>query len=422
MGRMVPFAVLAVVAGAAGAQAASGGPPTAAPGMSPVVAVPVAAAANARARIRARLRIAAIPAAAGPLVLSAPTAGALPQPLPMCRPGRRSAAKPASASEALKSAFGILRSEPDADDALPARVLEALKERGLAPVDPRSARLLRADRRARAWVVPVPDVGAASSYACPPGYSRAALPAPREGLAVVAVNGAPAGGGGSLRDLRRGLAPATVDPCAGAGRKMLGVSGIVPDGVDAVFATAADGTATRADVHDNGYSFVLALPRRPDSRYLVWTGADGTPHVQPLPIVLAARGRGGACPPVELRPHVTPEPLGPGCGPTALGGLSPAWPAIVTGSRALPPIISRPGRTRGETTSARPVPGRPSAPLAVAPMPALTRCLGGFAAPAILRLRPPLPASKFTPRPRTRPAPPRPARSRAAKPRPRTGP
>jgi hypothetical protein len=56
---------------------------------------------------------------------------------------------------------------------------------------------------------------------------------------------------------------------------MLGVSGIVPDGVEAVFVTAADGTATRADVRDNGYAFVLAPPRRPEPRYVVGPGATG---------------------------------------------------------------------------------------------------------------------------------------------------
>jgi hypothetical protein len=96
--------------------------------------------------------------------------------------------------------------------------------------------LVRADADANAWVVPVTDVTVAG-LGCAPGSSGAA----REGLAVVSVGGAAAGGGGALRDLQRGLAAAAVDPCAGTDRDMLGVSGIVPDGVEAVFITAADG-------------------------------------------------------------------------------------------------------------------------------------------------------------------------------------
>ena len=102
-------------------------------------------------------------------------------------------------------------------------------------------------------------------------------------------------------------------PMGGArapGRDMLGVSGIVPDGVSATYLTAPDGTAVRADVVDNGYAFVVPTARRAQARYVVWTGADGTPHVQPVPPVVAAR-RGG-CPKVVLKlTRVTPE--GPGC-------------------------------------------------------------------------------------------------------------
>ena len=262
-------------------------------------------------------------------------------------------------------------------------MLKALKARGLAPVDPRSARLLRADRRKRTWVVPVPDVDAAAGFACPPGYAPAADDEPREGLAVIAVNGAPAGGGGALRELRRGLAPAAVDPCAGPGRNMLGISGIVPDGVEAVFATAADGSATRADVRDNGYSFVLARPRRPESRYLVWTGADGTPHVQPLPLVLAARGRDGACARGDVPPRVTPEPFAAGCG--ALTVFS-APPRIVARIAPAPrPRRAQPGRPRPRPLRLLQAPVEPPPVLATrATMP----CLLGTPSPFLPAPRP----------------------------------
>jgi hypothetical protein len=63
---------------------------------------------------------------------------------------------------------------------------------------------------------------------------------------------------------------------------MLGVSGLVPDGVPAAFLTRADGTAVRADVKDNAYAFVVPRPKGYETTYVVWTGGDGTPHVQPV--------------------------------------------------------------------------------------------------------------------------------------------
>ena len=74
---------------------------------------------------------------------------------------------------------------------------------------------------------------------------------------------------------------------------MLSISGIVPNGVPAAFLTAPDGTAVRADVKDNGYEFLLPNQRTPEQRYVVWTGGDGTPHVQP--VVTFASVRPGAC-------------------------------------------------------------------------------------------------------------------------------
>jgi hypothetical protein len=88
---------------------------------------------------------------------------------------------------------------------------------------------------------------------------------------------------------------------------MLGVSGIVPDGVAAAWLTAPDGTAVRADVVDNAYAFVVPVSGAPGLRYVVWVGGDGTPHVQPVPLVLT---RPGGCPEAVLRaPRVTPGPM-----------------------------------------------------------------------------------------------------------------
>ena len=351
----------------------------------PAPAYPRFAARRGRAPI-ALPSITAIPPIAG-------VAGRVCSPRPGVR-SRPAAGKPPS--DALKGTFGILRRERRDEDALPARALAALRSSGLAPVDAGAARLLRADGDAKAWVVPVPDVGLAGPFACEPAPGESA----REGLAVVALGGVAAGGGGSLRDLQRGLAPAEVDPCAGSGRDMIGVSGIVPDGVEAVFITAADGTATRADVHDNGYAFVLPRPERIEVRYLVWTGRDGTPHVQPLaPAFIAGRE---PCPRVaDVPPRVTPLGFGASCLPFAASPLpAPRFrharpPRIVPVSPRPPriaPVSPRPPRA-APAPAPRTAPA-PSRPPRAAPAPA--RPPGT----AVVPRRPPRAAPVPTPVPR----------------------
>ena len=352
-GLLVLLALL--VGGAvAAAQAAGGGAPAPAP-----VARATTLAAPAPTR-PARPPVAVLTPGAPPV---------LPAGLP-CH-GARKAARTAP-SERLLDALGILRRDRNDDDALPAQALRALKARGLEPVDARSARLLRADGAARAWVVPVPDVGPVNPFDCRRGAR------PREGIAVVAVGGAPAGGGGALRDLQRGLAAPAVDSCAGPARDMLGVSGVVPDGVDAVFITAADGTATRADVRDNGYAFVLPRPRRPEPRYLVWTGTDGTPHVQPLGFV--ASGLRGACRARRLPPVVAPNPLAAGCGPLVVAPrpafVAPSQPPVPRRApRAIPapaplllsPPCILPPEVLPRPARALPAPGAPPRPAPAPP-------------------------------------------------------
>lgn len=249
------------------------------------------------------------PAPRATVVASSPPATARPivqKFVAACRP----VAKPPSTaatppSQALLDAFAILRRERRPEDALPPEGLKALEQRNLTPVSPDSARLLRTGPGGgQAWVVPVPDITrAAFPFACAAKGKRG----PREGLAVVAVKHAAAGGGGALDDLVRGRAPVSVESCAGENGDMLGVSGIVPNGVAAVFLTAPDGTAIRADVKDNGYEFLIPRPRTVGQRYVVWTGGDGTPHVQPVvafPVV-----RGAACKQLaarDLPPQVSP--------------------------------------------------------------------------------------------------------------------
>ena len=215
---------------------------------------------------------------------------AAPLPLDPARTPKPGAATPTAAppSQALLDAFAVLRRPRTDQDALSPQALQALRVRGLAPVAPESARLLRSTSSGgKAWVVPVPDVTARL------GCAPAARSAPREGLAVVATGDAASGGGGALDDLVRGRAPVTVAPCAGADHSMLSISGIVPNGVPAAFLTAPDGTAVRADVKDNGYEFLLPDQRTTEARYVVWTGGDGTPHVQP--VVAVALARPGEC-------------------------------------------------------------------------------------------------------------------------------
>jgi hypothetical protein len=373
---------------------------------------------------RAGRAAAPVPAPAKP----APVVPAPGPPIGSCTPRRRPAGG-APPSQALLDAFAILRRDRTAADELPAAALKALRLHGLEPVAPDAARLLRSAGDARAWVVPVPDVDRAGAQACLRRGSRK----PREGLAVVVLGGAPVGGGGALRDLVRGTAQVATDPCAGPADDMLGVSGIVPDGVPAVFLTAPDGSAVRADVHDNAFAFVVAPGRRPEPRYVVWTGSDGTPHVQPvgvfagLPRGLCKRAAGvaqvtpsgaGECGPLALiaprrgqgkrTVYVLPRPVRPPVvvltptrgrrpAPTAApaASLFPPRPCGVVG--ALPPLVVSPG----VPPRALPAPGRPARPT-----PAL---------PAPVRPAPPAPASAL-------PAPARPAPALPAPARPAPGP
>jgi hypothetical protein len=259
-----------------------------------LVAGAIAAHADSSAssrRARTSVRVAAAPAAAGAFVAGTHAAIACAAPVPVT-PGRTpsptpqppKAAAAAPPSQQLLDAFAILRRPRTDRDALTPEALEALRVRGLSPVSLDSSRLLRSTASGgKAWVVPVPNVVGRLGVACEP----VSMPGPREGLVVVALGDAAGGGGGALDDLVRGRAPVAVAPCAGADHSMLSISGIVPNGVPAVFLTAPDGTAVRADVKDNGYEFLLPNPRPYEQRYVVWTGGDGTPHVQPI-VTLAA--------------------------------------------------------------------------------------------------------------------------------------
>ena len=287
----------------------------------------------------------------------------------------------------LLDAFGVLRRDRAAGDALPDAALRALRVRGLEPFDPAAARLLRTtDTGGHAWVVPVRDVGdpvvlglrcvvrevraAGGKFARParPAAPKTTnKPAPHPGLAVVAVDGAPAGAGGRLEDLVRGREPVAMDPCGGPNRDMLSISGIVPDGVGAAFLTSPDGTAIRADVQDNAYAFVVPRTNRAEQRYVVWTGGDGTPHVQPLgsPVfVLRVR----CAKPTDHRPPVV-SPDGSG-----LCGHFDRSPVIVVPAAPRTPVPSPPSLLyRAPCALAAPIARVPSAPPAVKRLPKALR-------------------------------------------------
>jgi hypothetical protein len=294
--RLAPLVLVAFAAGAIAAHADGGRRPVAPPAIGQIAAAP--SSSGTVAAFGSQAVLAAPPPGGRVLVACKFTA----------KPPTPASTAP---SQALLDAFPILRRERRPEDALPAEALQALKRRNLAPVSPDSARLLRTGPAGgRAWVVPVPDVSL--PFPCLPKGKHAA----REGLAVVAVGGAAVGGGGALADLVRGRAPVSVDPCAGAKHDMLSVSGVVPTGVAAVFLTAPDGTAVRADVKDNGYEFLIPRSKVPEQRFVVWTGGDGTPHVQPVtafaPMPGALCGRLAVTDPARA-PRVTPAGFG-GCG------------------------------------------------------------------------------------------------------------
>jgi hypothetical protein len=202
-----------------------------------------------------------------------------------------------------------------------ARPRPSVRPRPVTPVDPPSAAAPRSP--APTATAPVPPSATAPTPPTPaetapvPAPAPSATvpdptnkPAPHPGLAVVALDGAPAGAGGRLEDLVRGREAVALDPCGGPNRDMLSVSGIVPDGVGAAFLTSPDGTAIRADVKDNAYAFVVPRTRRAEQRYVVWTGGDGTPHVQPLgsPVFF---GRARCAPATDRRqPVVSPDGSG----------------------------------------------------------------------------------------------------------------
>ncbi len=184
---------------------------------------------------------------------------------------------------------------------------------------------------------------------------------PKEGLVVVAQGNVPAGGGGTHKQLIRGLSAPVVAPCSGPKHGLVGVSGIVPDGVGAAFLTSADGTAVKAEVKDNAYAFLVAPAKGRDAwapRYVVWTGGDGTPHVQQVALgnlparlckALSNRQRPAA---IALTPR-----LGPGAFPSLPGRLHPAL--VAPGPVLVAPGAVPPGPLPAPRPSRPPRPRRP---------------------------------------------------------------
>jgi len=285
----------------------------------------------------------------------------------VCVPPSASAPAGGPPSQALLGAFAILRRPRRPEDALPDDALAALRRYGVSPSAPEAARLLRTTPSGgRAWVVPVPDVGFGFPFRCRPLARHAA----REGLAVVATGDAASGGRGALADLVGGRAPVTTDSCAGPNHDLLSVSGIVPDGVLAVFLTAPDGTAVRTDVKDNGFEFLVPHPRVPQQRYVVWTGGDGTPHVQPVATFGAPPAR--ACSAIsKVQAKVPRVPVGQRLAACAVGPVlaSPIPNASSRRARIPRPAIPLPV----PAAACPPIPAVLTAPSAVPPRPKAVR-------------------------------------------------
>jgi hypothetical protein len=138
----------------------------------------------------------------------------------------------------------------------------------------------------------------------------------------------------------------------------------------------------RADVKDNGYEFLLPNRRAYEQRYVVWTGGDGTPHVQPIVTFAAVRARActAAAKLSETVARVSPDGLFPCAGPPIVSKF--ATPPPDRPSRAL--RLSRQAAamlfvTRctglapfapGAVVAGRPVPVPPVAVLPARPVPA----------------------------------------------------
>ena len=295
------------------------------------------AAARSSRRRRRALPAARSPSAAGSSGSRGPVGATAPRPEPV--------------PDDLLHAFGILRRAATPDDALPEEALTALRRarpgalrpRRRAPgphdarrrprvgrPDPRRPRHApaagaAAARAARRRLQPE-DAGARAAGARAPSPAAGAgrrRYAAHPGLALVALGGAPVGAGGRYEDLIRGREHVALDPCGGPGHDMLSVSGLVPDGVPAAFLTSPDGTAIRADVKDNAYTFVVprSAARRDPLRRL-----DRRRRHTPRP---AAASPTPSSPPHQLqRRSTTRPPRIPSISPTPCDAVLPAPVAV----------------------------------------------------------------------------------------------
>ena len=290
--------LVALVAGAIAAHADSAGAPPPARTPARVVAAPAPARTPVRvvaapAPARTPVRVVAAPAPARPFVGVAPLPIGCAAPVPL-DPRRKTPQAPTAAtaappSQQLLDAFAILRRTPTDQDALSPAALEALRVRGLSPVSLDSSRCCAARRRAGRR-------GSCRHPTSPAGWARSADPR----ASLVRARAWSSSRSGCRERWGRGARRPRPRPRTGDGRAVRGRGpldavdlGHRANGVPAVFLTAPDGTAVRADVKDNGYEFLLPNQRAYDQRYVVWTGGDGTPHVQP--IVTFAAARAGAC-------------------------------------------------------------------------------------------------------------------------------
>lgn len=193
------------------------------------------------------------------------------------------------------AALAVLRRPAAPADTPDARAIRTAYEgQGLHVGD---ARLLRADARGRAWIVPVDDVRPPPTpercIAHAPTQIRPALERerrryaaqpPRPGVEIVSDGQVDIGPSqAELNTIKAGQAIET-NSCAGDSHDLLGLYALLPDGATEPYLRFPDGHTVLGDLRDNAVTFLIAKPDRRDQLpvALSWTEASGHLHTSKL--------------------------------------------------------------------------------------------------------------------------------------------
>ena len=312
---VVSLALVALIAGAIAAHADSAGSPR---------------------RARTPVRVVAAPAPARPFAGVAPLAIACAAPVPV-NPRRPTPQPPKAAGRAAVPAAARRLRDPAPPAHRPGRAV-ARGARGPARARPITgvarlvARLLRSTASGgKAWVVPVPNV----------------VRPPRGRLRVRRPVG-PARGAGRRRRRRcrerrgRGARRSRPRPRARHARAVRRRRPLHALDLGHRAQRGAGRLPHRPRRHrgarrrqDNAYEFLLPNQRAYEQRYVVWTGGDGTPHVQPIVTFAAVRTRActAAAKLSAMVARVSPDGLVPCAGPPIVSKF--ATPLKDRPSRAL---------------------------------------------------------------------------------------